>query len=145
MKCLSLRIVPLFGLLPGVAGALGEKRAATPASVPEISGGLFVETFLGLLLVLGLIFALGWFMKRFGRLPTGGKGPINILGGVSLGPRERAVLLEVENIKLVVGVAPGRVSALHVFDADASDQNVETAFAETLNDQLDDQRQEIPQ
>lgn len=133
---------PLFhlGLLSSVSSsvvsAAEEKTGAAPMTVPEMSGGLFMETFLGLLLVLGLIVALGWFMKRFGRLPTAGKGLINILGGVSLGPRERAVLIEVEGVKLVVGVAPGRVSALHVLNAEGSSQQVDEAFAEALGDQL---------
>jgi flagellar protein FliO/FliZ len=128
-----------FGLvLHGFAVIAQEKQDATRTAVPEMSGGLFAETFLGLLLVLGLIFALGWLMKRFGRLPTTGKGLINILGGVSLGPRERAVLIQVEGVKLLVGVAPGRVSMLHVVE-DSGDKGItpDDAFAQTLDSELD--------
>ena len=136
MKSPLFHLGLLFSVSSSIASAAEEKSGTTPMTVPEMSGGLFMETFLGLLLVLGLIVALGWFMKRFGRLPTAGKGLINILGGVSLGPRERAVLIEVEGVKLVVGVAPGRVSALHVLNAEGSSQQVDEAFAEALGDQL---------
>ena len=136
MKSPLFHLGLLFSVSSSIASAAEEKTGTTPMTVPEMSGGLFMETFLGLLLVLGLIVALGWFMKRFGRLPTAGKGLINILGGVSLGPRERAVLIEVEGVKLVVGVAPGRVSALHVLNAEGSSQQVDEVFAEALGDQL---------
>jgi flagellar protein FliO/FliZ len=48
-----------------------------------------------------------------------GKGRVNVLGGVSLGAREKAVLLTVEGRRLLVGVAPGQVSTLMVLDEEA--------------------------
>jgi flagellar protein FliO/FliZ len=36
-----------------------------------------------------------------------------VIAGTSVGPRERVVLLEVEDTWLLVGVAPGQVNALH--------------------------------
>jgi flagellar protein FliO/FliZ len=39
---------------------------------------------------------------------------IDILADVPLGTKERAVLLRVGTEQILVGVAPGRVSALHV-------------------------------
>ena len=47
-------------------------------------------------IVLGLIAALAWGLRRFGRVPMGGRGAVQVLGGVSLGSRERAVLLSVD-------------------------------------------------
>jgi Flagellar biogenesis protein len=38
---------------------------------------------------------------------------MRVLGGVAVGPRERLLLVEIGETWLVVGVAPGRVSAVH--------------------------------
>ncbi|MES9990305.1 MAG: flagellar biosynthetic protein FliO [Candidatus Thiodiazotropha sp.] len=68
----------------------------------------------GLLLVLAIIVGGAWLFKRYAQLPMGGKGLVRVIGGVSLGTRERAVLVEVENSRLLLGVAPGQVRTLHV-------------------------------
>jgi flagellar protein FliO/FliZ len=47
-------------------------------------------------------------------LGSGRFGALNVIGEVRLGPKERAVLLQVGTTQLLVGVAPGQVSALHV-------------------------------
>ena len=95
----------------------------------------FLETAAGLLLVLATIIALAWAARRFGRLPVGGKGLVNVLGGISLGSRERVVVVQVENTRLVLGVAPGRIETLHVLEPGEAPGPV---FAKTL-------RQEMPE
>lgn len=89
----------------------------SPVSVvePMSSGNLLQLTF-GLVLVLGAILGSAWLLRRYGRLQTGVSGALRILGGLSLGPRERMVLVQVGENQLLVGVAPGRVQTLHVLD-----------------------------
>ena len=59
-----------------------------------------------------LLAALAWFLKRYG--PKGGIGGANlrIVGSLSLGGRERLLVVEVGNQWIVVGASPGRVNAL---------------------------------
>ena len=83
----------------------------------------------GMLLILLLIFTGAWLFKRYGQLPVLGKGLIRILGGVSVGPRERVVILEVDNTRLVVGVAPGQIRTLHVLGSAASEVGFEDQLA----------------
>jgi flagellar protein FliO/FliZ len=71
---------------------------------------------LGMLLVLGLIVAIAWLLKRSGRFQMAAGGGLRILGGLSMGARERVVLLQVGETQMLVGVAPGRVQTLHVLD-----------------------------
>jgi flagellar protein FliO/FliZ len=67
-----------------------------------------------LLVVLATLFALAWFARRL-RVMRAGNGPrIEILSETALGPKERAVLLQVEGHRVLVGVGAGQVSALHV-------------------------------
>jgi flagellar protein FliO/FliZ len=95
-----------------------------------------------LVLIIGLIIGLGWLVRRMGRLPTGGKGLVNVLGGVSLGPRERAVVLQAGDTRLLVGVAPGRVQTLCVLSGSENEGRAEESseFKARLNAELEENK-----
>ncbi|MEW8507798.1 MAG: flagellar biosynthetic protein FliO [Candidatus Thiodiazotropha sp.] len=84
------------------------------ANLPPLGAESLLNTAGGLLLVLAIIVGGAWLFKRYAQLPMGGKGLVRVVGGVSLGTRERAVLVEVENNRLLLGVAPGQVRTLYV-------------------------------
>ncbi len=114
--CVLLSVLALAS--PLIHGA-EDKVTPTGLGVSPLGTGALMETAGGLLLILALIIGLGWLVRRYGRLPVAGKGMVTILGGVSLGPRERAVVLQVGDARLLVGVAPGRVQMLHVIEGGA--------------------------
>ncbi|MGB5762948.1 MAG: flagellar biosynthetic protein FliO [Sedimenticolaceae bacterium] len=115
--------------------ALAGVTHATPSEPPSrlidspLSAGNLVDTGVGLMIVLAIMLGLAWLVKRYVQVPGIGKGQVQIHGGVSLGAREKAVLLSVEGRRLLVGVAPGRVQTLLVLDDTA---NPRPAFAEQL-------------
>ncbi|MDH5765670.1 MAG: flagellar biosynthetic protein FliO, partial [Gammaproteobacteria bacterium] len=57
------------------------------------------------------------------RLPVSNQVDMKILGGLSLGTRERAVLVQVDNQRLLLGVAPGRVSILQNLSSQVLEKN----------------------
>lgn len=87
-------------------------HAATTAA-PVGASGLASVTF-ALLVVLAAIFAVAWLARRVRGIGNRVGNAIDVLADVPLGPKERAVLLKVGNEQVLIGVAPGRVSALHV-------------------------------
>jgi flagellar protein FliO/FliZ len=116
-----------------LAGAAATVAAEAPARLVEspLSAANLADTAIGLLIVLALMLSLAWVVKRYARLPGIGKGQVQVLGGVSLGARERAVLLTVEGRRLLVGVAPGRVQTLLVLGA-ADQADTADDFATSL-------------
>jgi flagellar protein FliO/FliZ len=137
--------------LPGLAmGLLPSLLSAAPASSGSIPGlpagstGTSVVLEMAVLLagVVFLILGLGWLIKRVGNFPVAGKGMVRIAGGVSLGPREKAVILEAGNRRLLVGVAPGRVQTLCMLDADAETDPLQQEIPTEFSSQLDAQLQE---
>lgn len=102
--------------------AVGFATEARPAvsNPPLMDSGLVMQMILGLILVLMLIAAGAWLMRRFMPL-RGGQGALQILGGLTLGSRERVVLLQVGDTRLLLGVAPGRVQTLHVLNGGPGD------------------------
>jgi len=91
-----------------------QTTAVQAASVPAgASGGGYLQMVFGLALVLGLVGALAWLMKRLSALPGTGAGVIRVIGAAAVGQRERIVLVEVGETWLLVGVAQGQVRRLH--------------------------------
>lgn len=70
---------------------------------------------LGLLAVVGLIFALAWLLRRVGVAGAYGGQAIKVLAAVNVGSREKVLLVDVGGKQLLLGVAPGRVSSLCEF------------------------------
>ena len=86
---------------------------AVSTAAPTGAGGLASVTF-ALLVVLAAIFAVAWVARRVRGIGNRVGNAIDVLADVPLGPKERAVLLKVGTEQVLIGVAPGRVSALHV-------------------------------
>jgi flagellar protein FliO/FliZ len=103
-------------VLAAAAAGAAQGAPATPAVVPQsaatASASGFFQVLLGLLVVLALLAAIAWLLKRFNVSRIAGNAPVKIVGGVSVGNRERVVVVEVAGQWIVVGVAPGQVNAL---------------------------------
>jgi flagellar protein FliO/FliZ len=84
------------------------------SGVPATGVAGIGQVTLALCIVLGAIFLCAWLMRRMRNLGTGRTDAVNVIAEVRLGPKERAVLLQVGTTQLLVGVAPGQISALHV-------------------------------
>jgi flagellar protein FliO/FliZ len=94
--------------------------AAPAASTAHTSGGGLVEVTLALLAIVALIAGLAWLMKRTRGFGTAGHDRIQVLADRALGPKERCVLVRVGATEILIGVASGAVSTLHVFPEGAS-------------------------
>ena len=93
-------------------GMFAAPQVTAPAH-PSAIGGLGEVAF-ALLLVLAAIFVIAWLLRRMRIVGNRVGGAIDVLANVQLGQKERAVLLKVGSTQILVGVAPGQVSTLHV-------------------------------
>lgn len=81
------------------------------SEAPSATGSL-LQTVFGLAVVLALLVGLAWFLKRYGPKNMGGNANLRVVGSLSLGGRERIVVVEVADQWIVVGASPGRVNGL---------------------------------
>ena len=65
-----------------------------------------------LLLVLAVFFLCVWVIRKSGRLSATGRNNLSVLSGLSLGMREKVVLIKVGNKQLLLGVTPSRIDKL---------------------------------
>ena len=121
----NMTLAPATGLRLVKAIALafilmGANAFAEPAAAASDTSSLWepaLRMIASLVAVLAVVGALAWIA---GRLRNGGRlqaGLIQIVSGVSLGSREKVVLLRVGNEEILVGVSPSGMSPLHVLHA----------------------------
>lgn len=97
-------------------GPVPSSSTAMPSAVSRSSVTNPLIVLGGLGLIVGLIYACAWLMKRVGAGQFGAAGEMKIIAGVAVGPREKVLLIEVGQQQVLVGVAPGRVSHLQSFN-----------------------------
>lgn len=86
---------------------------AVPTLASPLSFGGMLQVFFGLFLVLALVVATAWLLRRLSPGQIGAGGAVKVIGGVAVGAKERLVLVEIGETWLVLGVAPGQVTTLH--------------------------------
>ncbi len=88
------------------------------SAVPSLGFGAVLQTIVGLVVVIGLVFGFAWLARRFGLQPGGSRGGlVKTVGGASLGGKERVTVVEIGDTWLVLGAAPGNVRLLHSMPA----------------------------
>jgi flagellar protein FliO/FliZ len=75
-----------------------------------------IKLVLGLIGVVAALLLFSRILPRLGGMTLAGHARFKVLASLPVGQRERVVLMQAGTRQIVVGVAPGRVSALHVLD-----------------------------
>jgi len=86
-------------------------------AVPALGVGAVLQTIVGLVVVIGLVFGCAWLARRFGLQPGSRSGLVKTIGGASLGGKERVAVVAIGDTWLVLGAAPGNVRLLHTMPA----------------------------
>ncbi len=95
------------------------------------------QTFFSLLLVILLIIGFAWVLRRSSRFGSALGGQLRAIGGLSLGGRDRLLLVDAGGTHLLLGISPAGIRTLHVFPeplelGEAYGGGVSPPFAETL-------------
>lgn len=108
-----MRTRPLLAL-PALLLCLQSAIAQTAAApAPSASlGGSFLQMLFGLALVLGLLFAGVWFLKKLTGNPGANANIARVVGATPIGGRERIVIVELGQTWLVLGVTPSSINTL---------------------------------
>jgi len=92
------------------APAAALAQTAPPAA--ELGGGI-LQVVLSLILVVLLLFGSLYALKKLSAPRGAAAGLLQVIAGAAVGSRERVVVVEIADTWLVLGVAPGSVTALH--------------------------------
>lgn len=138
-----MRHVPLLLIALASTSALAQAQAPTVG----VSTASFVQGMLGLVLIIGLLLVTLMALKRFGARFHGAQTQgLKVISGLSVGARERILLVEVGDTWLVVGVTTTQIRTLHTLPKgslpDAESAGSAPAFAEWLKRMKEKNRHE---
>ncbi len=136
MKLCSSMLLMLVSL-----HVLAEEAANTSsASVIQSPAEQVLKMVIGLIVVLVVIFVVAWLAKNYMGFSPSSNASLKSIAGVSVGQKERVVLLQVSDRQILVGVSPGSVNMLYVLDreseVDVSGGTDKKIFAEKLKTSL---------
>ncbi|MFQ3230596.1 MAG: flagellar protein FliO/FliZ [Reinekea sp.] len=104
----------------------------------------YIKVFLMLILIVGLIFACAWLVRRM----SGGLGVnqrhIQVLSVMPLGTREKLMIIKAAHEYLLIGVTPNGISTLHRYDEPIDMNNAiqRSPFADRLKGLLKGEERE---
>ncbi|WP_286805528.1 MULTISPECIES: flagellar biosynthetic protein FliO [unclassified Marinimicrobium] len=75
-----------------------------------------ISVLFSLLLIIALIFALAWLLRRFGQGAFTNSSAMKVVATLPLGTRERLLVVEVGGQQLLLGVTAQQIRTLHVFE-----------------------------
>ena len=141
LGALTLITVLLFGVVVNATANAAandvavDTQISSPIIEPVFTGTSVIQVVLSLAFVIVLIYAVAWYIRRM-QLTTAGAGQaMRVVTALSVGARERVVLVQIGEEQLLLGVAPGRVNLLQKFETaviDINDSNLQGSFAKIL-------------
>lgn len=108
-------LLPLLFAVAAPSLAWAVDNGAVPRPPAVVGWGQWAGALLVVLAALAVFFLA---LRRFSGMAGLGSRHLKVLAGVSLGARERVVLLQTGNKQLVLGVCPGRIQTLCVLEGE---------------------------
>jgi flagellar protein FliO/FliZ len=129
------RLAAFLTCLPAAAVAAA---ADAPAAAPPLPGAgtAAAQVALSLLVVLGLVAALAWMLRRLRLAPRASSGSMRIAADIALGPRERLVLLQVGDRQALVGVSNAGIHSIELLSTSVQLGEVAAGPPSPLTDKL---------
>lgn len=112
------------------------KNFAPVAAAPKPNPGAnLMSVMFGLLVIVALIFALAWLVRKMGQGGLTNNSTIKIVAAMPLGTRERLVVIDVAGQQLLLGITATQINTLHVFPEpviDRPDNSSQSEFGKKL-------------
>ncbi|MEO6800611.1 MAG: flagellar biosynthetic protein FliO [Rhodanobacter sp.] len=98
---------------------------AVPVSTPEFNAaGELMRVIFSLVGIIAIILVAGWLTRRMQRRRPGGGGRrIRCVESFAVGARDRLLLLDADGKRMLIGMGPGGMRTLHVYDGAAPDED----------------------
>ena len=135
MKLRALTIGITFAAIS--THSFASEQVKTLSTLPS-SPAYLIKLVLGLIAVISLFSALAWLVRRFGigGFANSSTGELRILETISLSSRERLVIVQAGEKKLLLGITAGQINKLHSMNSTAKSKA-------NFEDHLTKQREQV--
>ncbi|MFT5502544.1 MAG: flagellar protein FliO/FliZ [Gammaproteobacteria bacterium] len=117
-------------LLPFAAIAQDGQESLITQSLPS---SYLLKLTVTLFFIVVMIFGIAWVLKRFNLTQQKGSGMIKVIGGMALGTKDRLMVIEIGEERLLLGLSPGRIEKLHTLNCPPSVPNTDTSFSDQID------------
>jgi flagellar protein FliO/FliZ len=143
----AMASAPAITPLPASAAAAssantGSVLTTTPhlrdvSSINTSAPGNLLQVIVSLMLVLGVLFAASWAVKKWGIRGIASGLPVRIIGAISIGSNQRIVVLEAGESWIVLGVTPQQISTITTLPKQESSSASKPDFSAWLHQSLE--------
>jgi len=125
-------------LAPNTSSLVSKNPSSAADSSSIVTGGNIVQVVLSLVFIIVLIYVGAWYIRRMQLLNAVPGQSLHVVAALSVGARERVVLVQVGEQQMLLGVAPGRVNCLQNYSEPiiTAKEARSGAFANMLSDRL---------
>lgn len=111
---------------------------ATPMAGNPIDVTSLFQVLMALFVVVAAIFVVAWLFKRYSMDYGQGNQGIKVVSAISLGGKEKAVVLQVGEEQIMLGVSPGYVKKIHSLTTPIKSRTNESSgsFLAKLNQEI---------
>lgn len=96
----------------------------TLKSHTDIGASNYVQMLFGLFAIVVFIFAVAWLIKRMGTLNPNHSSNLKIIAGLSVGQREKIVVIQVMDEQLLVGITQSNIQLLSKLEQPIPEQSM---------------------
>lgn len=82
-----------------------------------------IQAISGLIIITGLILFLAWSLKKIQHCMPNHAG-LKVVGGIALGQKEKAILIEIDNRWFLLGVTANKITKLHEMEKQHQHQSM---------------------
>lgn len=106
------------------ASSLIPSQTVAPSQPASSSGSILTEVSAVLIFIILLILFCAWIIRRLGLVPQKkGTSALNISASINVGQRERVVIVDVDDARLVLGVTTQTITHLHTLPPKEQEAN----------------------
>ncbi len=134
----------VFAVETSTQAVVSETEKAAIGNAVTQPSDYFAQILISLVLVLLIIFVSAWLLRRYGRFPGVADGNLKVLGALSVGQRERILLLQVGKEQVLVGVTSSRITRLHQLEEPIEVKHNElekSQFSQRLQEAFDSKKE----
>lgn len=89
-----------------------KNKQSTLQEHTQVGASNYIQMLLGLFFIIAFIFGIAWLIKRMGTMHPGHSANLKIVAGLSVGQREKVIVLQVMNEQLLIGVTQSNIQLL---------------------------------
>jgi len=104
--------------------------------VQPVTSGSVLQMLVGLVLVIALIFIVGWLIRRISGFSVYSHAHLKVISGLHVGQKEKVLLIQVADKQILLGVTPYSIHTLHELPASIENTNSTDSSELSFSDRL---------